>query len=165
MKVIRFKSKWGNIVIIPTACFTKNDTLFYWKWHVVLLKTIRCFSSTDVSFFRQYERVEERAVWHLWQQKNKTPVVCAPVRVSVCALTCARGISPSTIQGYNSLFLLLPLCTRPSCKLSLFLREKQLLHFSLFLIFEDDENEGERILLCSFLWIFPSFPLYLPIYL
>ena len=173
MKVIRFKSKWGNIVIIPTACFTKNDTLFYWKWHVVLLKTIRCFSSTDVSFlgwvnvdFRHHKSVCERAVWHLWQQKNKTPVVCAPVRVSVCALAYAWGdFSPSTIQGYNFLFLLLPLCTRPSCELSLFLREKQSLHLSLFLIFEDDENEGERILLCSFLWFFPSFPFYLPIYL
>ena len=31
MKVIRFKSKWGNIVIIPTACFMKNDESF-WGW-------------------------------------------------------------------------------------------------------------------------------------
>ena len=44
-----------------------------------------------MSNFRHHKSVCERAVWHLWQQKNKTPVVCAPVRVSVCALTCARG--------------------------------------------------------------------------
>ena len=51
MKVIRFKSKWVNIVIISTACFTKNDTLFYRKRHVVLLKMTRRFVENDTLFF------------------------------------------------------------------------------------------------------------------
>ena len=51
MKVIRFKSKWVNIVIILTACFTKNDTLFYRKRHVVLLKMTRRFVENDTLFF------------------------------------------------------------------------------------------------------------------
>lgn len=51
VKVIRLKSKWVNIFITPTACFTKNDTLLYRKRHVVLLKMTRRFVENDTLFF------------------------------------------------------------------------------------------------------------------
>ena len=42
-----------------TACFTKNDRLFYQKRRVVLSKATACFTKNDGSFYYEEKQVQK----------------------------------------------------------------------------------------------------------
>ena len=77
--------------------------------------------------------------------------MCACTRERVCAYVREGDFRPPLFKIVIPCPYFFHFAQDRAANSPLFLREKQSLHLSLFLIFEDDENEGERILLCSFL--------------
>ena len=63
--------RWETISLYPA----QNDTLFSTKRHVVFSKMTRCFRQNDTLFLGMRKCCQLHLLWHLWQQKNKTPVV------------------------------------------------------------------------------------------
>ena len=70
-----------------TRHFPQNDTLFSVKRHVVFYKMTRCFQQNDTLFsakrhvvFLMMKYFQPHPLWHLWQQKNKTPSTGARIR-------------------------------------------------------------------------------------
>ena len=102
--------------------------LVLWKTTGHFLKTTACFTKNDGSFlgwvnvdFRHHKVSVNLQCDTCDSKKTTLRLESAHMCTHSCARLRAReGFSPSTIQDCNSLSLLLPLCTRPSCKPSLF---------------------------------------------
>ena len=73
-----------------TRHFPQNDTLFSVKRYVVFYKMTRCFQQNDTMFlvkrhvvFGMMKYFQPHPLWHLWQQKNKTPSTGARIHARV----------------------------------------------------------------------------------
>ena len=58
-KVVFFIIKRRVVLSKTTACFTKNDRLFYQKRRVVLSKATACFTKNDGSFYYEEKQVQK----------------------------------------------------------------------------------------------------------
>ena len=134
-----------------TRRFVENDTLFFFDRRVVFgVSKCRVFVIIKVFVNVQCDTCDSKKIKLLWY-------------VRLYAWSCVRlrargGFSPSTIQDCNSLSLLLPLCTRPSCKLSfIFARKTITIFISVFDIWRW-RKWGWEDFVVQFFVIFSLFP-------
>ena len=94
-----------------TRHFPQNDTLFSIKWHDVFYKTTRCFQQNHTSLsIKRYvvlgmmKYFQFHPLWHLWQQKNKTPSTGARILARVRTPSVNPKPSPHSIKSNSTPF-------------------------------------------------------------
>ena len=88
----------------------QNNTLFSIKRHDVFYKTIRCFQQNHTSLsikrcvvFGMMKYFQFHPLWHLWQQKNKTPSTRARIHARVRTPSANTQPSPHPIKPTHPL--------------------------------------------------------------
>ena len=90
-----------------TRHFPQNDTLFSVKRYVVFYKMTRCFQQNDTLFsakrhvvFGMMKYFQFHPLWHLWQQKIKTPSTGSRIRARVRTPSASTAnTTPSSSQS------------------------------------------------------------------